>query len=111
MDTLDTRAEFEKLQQELSTRQSTTHFAHAAVTLPIGLIMAGAAAKLFHDSAKVPYLGFLATLVALGLLTYATTRFVRGNRAVKAEARQYEKMMTLRQALGLDDPNKLLPSK
>lgn len=111
MNTQESRAELEQLQLELATRQSTTHFAHAAVSLTVALIIAGAAAKLFYDSAKVPYLGFLATLAALGLFTYSTIRFRRGNRALKQEVAQFEKLKGLHRALGLDDPSTLLPGR
>lgn len=111
METADPRVELERLQQELSTRQSTTHFAHAAVSLMVAMIIAGASAKLFWDSVKVPYVGILAAAVAVGLAAYSVRHYRRGKRALKGEVADFERMQGLKRDLGLDDPSKLLPSR
>ena len=103
------QAQLERLQAELSTRQSTLLFARAGVATMVGLIFGGASVKLFIDSAKVPYLGFVATAVALGLFAFAAVSFARGRRALRQELARFEELKALRRALRLDDPSALLP--
>ena len=99
------------MQTQLATRQSTTCFAQAAVSLVVALIFSGAAAKLFWDSAKVPYLGIAFAALSLGLALYAVLRYGRGRALLRGELAQYERMLDLRRALGLEDVSQLLPGR
>jgi membrane protein implicated in regulation of membrane protease activity len=103
------RSQHERLQASLATRQSILHFAHAGVSLLVALILAGAAAKLFWESAKVPTLGFAVTAVVLGLVSYSLVRYRKGRRDLAEELRQYGDLLELRRQLQLDNPAKLLP--
>ena len=103
------RAELERLQAGLATRKSIRHFAHSAVSTVVALIVAGAAIKLFRDSAKVPYVGFLAAAISLGLAVYAVTQLVKGRRHLADELERFASLEALRRALHLDDPSQLLP--
>lgn len=103
------RAQLERLQESLSTRQSTFHFAHAGVSFMVSLILGGAAAKLFWDSLRTPMLAFLVTAVAVGLVVYAFVHFRKGRRALAEELKQYDSLLELRRRLHLDDPSALLP--
>ena len=103
------RAELERLQAGLATRKSIRHFAHSAVSFVIMLIIAGAAIKLFRDSAKVPYLGYAAVAVALGLAIYSLTQLLKGRRHLADELERFASLEALRRALHLDDPSQLLP--
>jgi hypothetical protein len=105
----DLWAQLERLQERLSTRQSTLHFAHAGVSTIVALLLGGAAAKLFWDSLRTPKLAFLVTFVAVGLLTYAVTQLRKGRRELADELKQYDTLLELRRRLRLDDPSALLP--
>ena len=111
MTTSDPRVELERLQEELSTRQSITSFAHAAVALLVAMIIAGAAGKLFWDSVKIPYLGIAAAITALGLVVFALARYARGRRQLRVELERFERMQGLRRSLGIDDPTAFLPGR
>lgn len=111
MTTSDPRAELQKLQQELSIRQSTTSFAHSAIALVVALLLSGAAAKLFWDSIKLPYLGILAALASVGLALFAVARYRLGKAQMQTEERRFAELQSLKRTLGLDDPAGLLPSR
>jgi hypothetical protein len=91
----------EKLQEELSARQSVLHFSHAAVSMILALILAGAAAKLFWDSIRVPILGWVASAVSIGCAWYSVSRYRVGRRAYRDELARFESMKALRSRLGL----------
>lgn len=103
------RSQHERLQASLATRQSILHFAHAGVSFLVALILAGAAAKLFWDSAKVPYLGFGVAAGVLGLVSYSMVNYLKGRRELAEELKQYGDLLELRRRLQLDNPSKLLP--
>ncbi|MFL5348359.1 MAG: hypothetical protein ACJ8AT_26485 [Hyalangium sp.] len=105
----DLRSQLERLQESLATRQSILHFAHAGVSFIVALILAGAAAKLFWDSAKVPFLAFGVTVLVLGLVSYALVRYRRGHRELAEELKRYGDLLELRRQLHLDNPSRLLP--
>lgn len=108
---LDTqRARYDELLSRLAARRSTTHFAHAAVSLLSGLIFSGAAGKLYWDTEEL-YLWAVAGFAALGLalVAYSMTRWVLGRRALAWELGEFEKLKALRRELRLDDPSALLP--
>jgi hypothetical protein len=103
------RSQHERLQASLATRQSILHFAHAGVSCLVAMILAGAAAKLFWDSAKVPYLGFLIIAAVLGLVSYGVVHYRKGRRELAEELKRYGDLLELRRKLQLDNPSKLLP--
>jgi hypothetical protein len=103
------RTQLERLQESLATRQSILHFAHTGVSFIVALILAGAAAKLFWDSAKVPKLAFVVTALALGLVSYGVVRYRKGRRELAEELKRYGDMLELRRRLNLDNPSALLP--
>jgi hypothetical protein len=109
LDAADARAELQKLEAELSDRLSTPCFAQFAISLVAALLVAGAAAKLFWDSARVPYLGILAALASVFLALWSVSRYRRGMAFLRSELERFERMQGLRRALGLDDPTALLP--
>jgi hypothetical protein len=101
--------QLEQLQRELESRNSVRHFAHSGVSLILGLILAGAAGKLFWDSIRTPFLGWSVSLLAIGAAVYSVTHYRRGKRALEGELVRFERLKGLRHALGLDDPSALLP--
>ena len=105
----DLRSQLERLQETLSTRQSILHFAHAGVSFIIALILAGAAAKLFWDSLKVPYVALGVTALVLGLVSYVLVRYFKGRRELAEELKRYGDLLELRRQLHLDNPASLLP--
>lgn len=104
------QAELEALQEELAERKSTLHFAHTGVSLIVALLFASAAAKLFWDSVKLPYLGIASALVAIGLAGYALSQYRKGRKTLAWELERFERLKSLRGELGLDDAASLLPS-
>lgn len=103
------RSQLERLQESLATRQSILHFAHAGVSFVVALIFAGAAAKLFWDSAKVPFVAFGVTALVLGFVGYGLVRYRRGRHELAEELKRYGDLLELRRRLNLDNPSRLLP--
>ena len=103
------RQELERLQKELEARESTMHFAHAGVSLLFAVILAGASAKLFWDSIRLPILGIAAAVCSATLMCYSVIRYLRGQRALKWELQRYQLLRALRRSLNIDDPSALLP--
>jgi len=103
------RSQLERLQDSLATRQSILHFAHTGVSFIVAMLVAGAAAKLFWDSVRVPLLAFAATAVSLGLVCYALSHYSKGRRALAEELKHYEELLEVRRRLKLDNPSQLLP--
>ncbi|MFP2912001.1 hypothetical protein ACLESD_44665 [Pyxidicoccus sp. 3LFB2] len=108
-DTQELRTQLDQLQESLSARQSTTHFAHAGVSTIAALLIGGAAGKLFYDSLRTPFLAWGAALLSLGLLVYALRNYLAGRKVLVTELKGYETMLELRRQLRLDDPAALLP--
>ncbi|HYO59160.1 hypothetical protein [Archangium sp.] len=98
-----------RLQEALSTRQSTLLFAHAGVSFVLAFILGGATGKLFWDSARAPYVAWLGLAVTLGLAVYGLMRYRQGRTVLADELVRYETMLELRRRLGLDNPTALLP--
>ena len=101
----------DSLQAELNARRSIFHFAHAAISLLVATVSACVAARLFWDfgpERKVEWFG-AAVLVALVLYVHGFIRWGVGRRALSRETVQFAELRALRQSLGLDDPNALLP--
>jgi hypothetical protein len=111
LDTVDPRAELERLQQELSTRQSTGYFARSAITLVLAVISSGAAGKLFWDGIRSPVFGYAVAAVALTLVSLSLHGYLRGMANLKLELERFERMRGLQRTLGLDDPASLLPGR
>ncbi len=104
------RAEYDATLSAVSTRRSTLHFAHGAISLLVGLIGAATAGKLWWDFGSEYELPTAAlALVALGVLVYSIVRYVLGRQALRIELVAFSKLKRLRQELGLDDPRALLP--
>lgn len=110
MKTDSLESQLEALQQQLATRDSTLHFTHAGIAAMVSMIFGGAAAKLFWDSAKVPYLGFLTAALTLGLIVYGVVRYRRGRASLALELERFAKLESVRRELKLDDPASLLPN-
>ena len=108
-DTQNLHEQLERLQEALSTRQSILHFAHAGVSSIVALILGGATAKLFWDSTRAPYVGWLGLALTLGLVIYGVSRYRKGRTVLADELVRYESMMELRRQLRLDEPSALLP--
>ncbi|RKH07959.1 hypothetical protein D7V97_20875 [Corallococcus sp. CA053C] len=108
-DQLEKRARFDQLQESLATRQSTTHFTHAGVSVIAFMLISGAAGKLFYDSLRTPFLAWGATTLALGLLAYAFVSYRKGRVVLTDELQRYETLLALRHELHLDNPAALLP--
>ncbi len=102
-------AELERLQKELESRHSISHFARAGVSTLGALIFGSAAAKLFHDSVRFPILGLLATVLFLALAGYALRQYLRGKRILRVELERFESLKALRRRLRIDDPSIQLP--
>jgi hypothetical protein len=102
-------AQLEKLQRELESRHSISHFARAGVSTLASLIFGSAAVKLFHDSVRFPILGLLATALCLGLAVYALRQYLRGKRLMRVELERFESLKALRRTLRIDDPSIQLP--
>jgi hypothetical protein len=111
LDPLESRAELDRLSEQLSARQSVTCFAQSAIALVLALIFAGTAAKLFWDSLRTPLLGAAASALAAGLVVYAVIRYLRGKRLLRTELAGFERLQGLRRELKLDDPSALLPGR
>jgi hypothetical protein len=103
------RSELDRLQESLATRQSVLHFAHTGVSFIVAMLVAGAAAKLFWDSMRVPLLAYVATLLSLGLTIYGLSHYFKGRRALAGELKRYGDLLELRRQLKLDNPSQLLP--
>ncbi len=102
----DLRAEHDAMLASLSARKSTFHFAHAAVSIFVACIFAGAAWKLSIDLeyAWAPSLVLPAAVVALLALAYGSFRLIAGQRVLRTEVEAFERLKSLRQQLKLDDP-------
>ncbi len=106
----DAQRQLEQVQGELAARRSTLHFAHAAVSLVVGLLLAGATGKFFWDMPEEKQLFGLPGVAAIAvLLVYAAVRYRRGMQALDSELSRFETLKALRRELRLDDPSALLP--
>ena len=102
------RAEHDAVLSSLSTRESTRHFAHAAVSTLVSLSFFGTAGKLWWDYATTnpEWAGASATAGLTGL-AYAAVRLVIGARANTRERVQLVRLRELRKVLGVDAPASL----
>lgn len=106
------KAALAALQASLESRRSVLHFAHCAVATILGLISAGAVAKIYWDLDIRPDTEFLVVPVSIfsGLcFAYGLVRYVVGRKLLKVELVQFAQLKTLREQLNLEDPSALLP--
>ncbi|MET0403075.1 MAG: hypothetical protein ABW123_11760 [Cystobacter sp.] len=108
-DTQTLREQFDRLQEALSTRQSTELFAHAGGAFIVALILGGATGKLFWDSLRTPWLAWLGLLATVALIVFGMQRLGRARAVLADELARYATMLELRRQLGLDNPSVLLP--
>jgi hypothetical protein len=99
------RQEHDALQMRLSTRVSTTHFAHGAVSAVLTIVFGGAALRLKDD---LP-VGFEVLWMAMGgcaaiFAGYSLTRLLLGRSRLRVERVHFEKLKSLREQLKLDQP-------
>lgn len=97
------RTEHDAVLAALSTRESTRHFAHAAVGGFVALLLGGTARRLAEDSVQAPGLT-LAVGLAGGLLLYSVARALVGGAAHRRERVQLARLRELRVVLGVDAP-------
>jgi high-affinity nickel permease len=111
--TAELERKLDQLQGELEARQSTTFFAHAAVTLLTALMLGGAAAKMLVDATEsLERIGGTVIASVAGLLVvYAVISYFRGRGALRRELHRLEELKSVRRELRLDDPAALLPSR
>ncbi len=105
MQTDPLRAEHDAVLSSLSTRESTRHFAHGAVSCLLSIALLGTAATLWKDfSATNPE--YAATFAGAAALTigYAAVRFILGARVNTLERVQLVRLRELRKSLGVDAP-------
>ena len=102
------RAEHDAVLSSLSTRESTRHFAHGAVSSLLVVVLSGTAGKLWWEfsTTNPEYAGAFAGL-ALIALSYASARFVMGAQANRRERVQLVRLRELRKVLGVDAPASL----
>lgn len=105
------RETLEKLQTELSARQSIVYFAHAGVSSVFAFILLGASMKIVWDAKQSYYVALAVFVIAAAIVAYAIVRIRDGQKALRAEEARYDEMLKLRQALKLDDPAALLPQQ
>jgi hypothetical protein len=103
-DTQNPREQLERLQEALSTRQSTLLFAQSGLSFVVALILGGATAKLFWDSTRTPYLAWLGLVASVGLAVYGVLRLSKGRTVLADELVRYATLLELRRRLGLDAP-------
>lgn len=97
------RAEHDQVLAGLATRDSTTRFAHGAVSLFASLLGFGTAGKLAWDFwATNPEWALAAAVVSGGLFLYALARLVQGFSLYAAEKAQVARLLELRAQLGVD---------
>lgn len=104
------RAEHDAVLSSLATRGSTKHFANAAVSVFVALMLGGTTARLWWGGQR-PDWTMLAGASTLLVLAYAAVRIGLGARAHKKERVQLVRLRELRAALGVDAPASLAPGK
>lgn len=103
------RETLDRLQSELSSRQSTVHFAHAGVASVFAFILLGASMKLVWDAKQSYWMALVAFVPAALAIAYAAVRVLDGRKTLKTEEKRFSEMLELRRELKLDDPAALLP--
>lgn len=97
------RTEHDAVLAALSTRESTRHLAHAAISGFVAFLLGGTAARLWHDGRQgTPFVVALGLTCAVTL--YAVVRGSLGLSAHKKERAQLGRLKELRAQLGVDAP-------
>jgi hypothetical protein len=99
--------QLETLQQSLATRTSVLHFAHAAVSATLTIMVGGSFRRITEDGPLWLAVGMGA--VTFGLALYTVIRGVMGRQALKVERARFEELQQLRRALNLETSTALLP--
>lgn len=102
------RTEHDAVLSSLATRGSTKHFANAAVSVFVALMLGGTTARLWWEGQR-PDWTMLAGCLTLLVLAYAALRLGLGTGAHKKERVQLGRLRELRAALGVDAPAPLKP--
>lgn len=111
MQATELRSQHDAMAERLASRSSILHFAHAAVSGFICLILLGASGKLWWDFSETnPEWALAMGGLGLAAMAYSLTRYFLGSRQLKRELADLEKLKALRRELGVDDPAALLPS-
>lgn len=97
------RAEHDAVLASLSTRESTRHFARAAVGCFVGLMLGGTAAKLWEEGGASTSMLVTAGLSGAALLS-VVVRGALGRSAHRRERVQLARLRELRATLALDAP-------
>jgi hypothetical protein len=99
------RAEHDHLLTQLSTRRSVEHFARAAVSAFVGLVLSVAMLAPRWDT-RFEALSWAPAIVAAAaaLLGYALVCGLQGRAVRRVEQREFSRLGALRQALGIDVP-------
>lgn len=109
-DSASMRAEHDALMAQLASRDSTPSFARAALAIFVALLLAGLSGKLFWDSQmKLALVAGPLGVGAIALLLWGGWQYVRGRRYLTTERQRFERLCSLRRALGLDEPLALTP--
>jgi hypothetical protein len=104
------RQRYDTLAANLSSRKSTTHFAHAGVAMVLTIIFTGTAGRIFwKDEADMIPFGWVAAIAAAAVFLYAAIRLVIGRSQLRTELSDFAQLQSLREQLGLDDPARLMP--
>ncbi len=103
MQTDPLRAEHDAVLSSLSTRESTRHFAHGAVSSLLVVALGGTSGKLWWDfSTTNPEYALAFAVLSAIALTYALVRFLLGARVNGRERQQLLRLRELRKSLGMD---------
>jgi hypothetical protein len=106
--TSELREQLRQLQDELASRRSIVHFAHAAVSTLMTLVAGGLLAHVLYQGQDVRFAWLLGVLCTVGV-SYALVRSWVGRKWLRHEDRRFEALQAVRGALRLDDPEALLP--
>lgn len=102
------RAEHDAVLHGLSTRVSTHHFAHAAVSSLLAIALGATAVKLWVDLGAVnPEYSYASAIGCVLTVGYAAVRGALGARANTRERVQLTRLRALRLELGVDAPASL----
>lgn len=110
MSTEALRAEHDAVLSSLSTRASTHHFAHGAVSLFLTVVFLGTSARLWLDyGSEHPEWSLIAGVAGVAVFIYSLVRLIIGARAYGRERAQLGRLLELRKTLGVDAPASLSP--
>ena len=99
------RAEHDQVLEALSTRVSTLHYAHAAVSLFVAIICLSTAAMFWWDYwIAMPQAAISSGVAGALALLYSLSRLTFGLQASGREKSQLVRLLDLRRTLQLDAP-------